>query len=102
MYVVMNRLSAPAEFSGRVEQGFAYSTPAMRAVAGFVSFRLLRADGQQPGQALYIAETTWQDEASYTAWRSGDAFERAHGGGAGQSPLQSTLEVFTVVTSTEE
>ncbi len=98
MVVVMNRLSASAEFAGRIEQGFAHAAPGMQDVPGFVAFRLLHLrDGQdgQGGQALYIAETTWRDQTSYEAWARSDAFARAHGGGG--SPLTATLETFEVV-----
>ena len=101
MFVVMNRLTAPAEFAGRVEQGFAHSTATMKELTGFVNFRLLKLSADSPNQILYIAETTWQDQPSYEAWRSGDAFARAHGGGGGNSPLTSVLETFEVVHSQE-
>jgi len=118
MFVAMNRLVAPAAFAARIEQGFAQRAPEMAAVRGFVAFRLLRvhdharhggddqAQGADEGRAAhgdgeqitYIAETTFQDEASYQAWTQGDAFARAHGGG-GQSgsPMTATLEIFDVV-----
>ena len=120
MFVAMNRLVALAAFAGRIEQGFAQRAPEMAAVPGFVDFRLLRvhdyarhgeqdqAQGADEGrtahgngkQVTYIAETTFQDEASYQAWTQGDAFARAHGGG-GQggsgSPMTATLEIFDVV-----
>ena len=97
MIVVMNRLTAPSAFRERLEQGFAHSTSHMSAVAGFVNFRLLRVDPQPEGQAVYVVETTWQDEESYENWTHSDAFAHAHGGGRASGPLQTTLERFTVV-----
>lgn len=70
----------------------------MREVPGFVDFRLLRLVGDDAA-VLYIAETTWRDEASYTAWAESDAFSLAHQGGSGQSPLKATLERFTIVST---
>jgi len=84
MVVVMNRLSAPAAFAGRIEQGFAHAAPGMQMREGL------------DGQALYIAETTWRDQTSYEAWAHSDAFAQAHGRGGG-SPLTATLETFEVV-----
>lgn len=101
MFVAMNRLSAPAEFAARIEHGFAQAAPGMRALPGFVGFRLLRARTQPGEDALYIAETTWQDEASYQAWIQGDAFARAHGGGGAGGPLSATLELFDLVSGRE-
>jgi len=97
MFVVMNRLSAAPGFAERIEQGFAHAAPGMRAVPGFVDFRLLRARASAGADALYIAETTWQDEASYQAWAQGAAFARAHSGGGAGSPLTATLESFDIV-----
>ncbi len=99
MVVVMNRLSAPAEFAGRIEQGFAHAAPGMQDVPGFVGFRLLHMREQPDGQALYIAETTWRDQTSYEAWAHSDAFAHAHGRGGGGSPLTATLETFEVVAA---
>jgi len=101
MIVVMNRLEAPPEFAGRIEEGFVHAAPTMREVAGFVDFRLLRLvdDGDA---VLYIAETTWRDEASYAAWVKSDSFSQAHagGGGSGRGPLKATIERFTVALPT--
>jgi len=81
MVVVMNRLSAPAAFAGRIEQGFAHAAPGMQDVPGFVGFRLLQMREGLDGQA---------------AWAHSDAFAQAHGRGGG-SPLTATLETFEVV-----
>jgi len=97
MFVVMNRLSAATQFAERIEQGFAHAAPGMRAIPGFVDFRLLQARTSVGTDVLYIAETTWQDEASYQAWVQGDTFARAHGGGGAGSPLTATLESFDIV-----
>ena len=96
MFVAMNRLTAPRELAGRIEQGFAGASGSMQALPGFAGFRLLRARDQSGDEALYIAETTWQDEASYQAWIQGDAFARAHSGASG-GPLHATLELFDLV-----
>lgn len=98
MFVAMNRLTAPAEFAGRIEQGFSHSN--MQGVAGFVNFKLLKLEnGASDSQVLYVAMTTWQDRPSFEAWQQSDAFAKAHSGpnsGAG-SPLKAALETFEVV-----
>jgi heme oxygenase (staphylobilin-producing) len=92
----MNRLSAPAEFGGRIEQGFAHAN--MKGIAGFINFKLLKLQEEnEAGQVLYIATTTWEDKAAFEAWRQSDNFARAHGGQGGNSPLRSTVETFEVV-----
>jgi heme oxygenase (staphylobilin-producing) len=65
----------------------------MAGVAGFVAFQLLR---QREGDE-YLVFTTWQDEASFTAWRESDAFSRAHAETNPNSPVKSRLDTYTVV-----
>jgi heme-degrading monooxygenase HmoA len=106
MLVVQNRLIAPTGLGQRIEQGFTHSTTNMKELHGFVSFKLMRAEGQpagvEEGEILYIAQTIWQDRESYENWRSGDAFARAHSGpnSGPNSPLKSSLEIFEVVLET--
>jgi heme oxygenase (staphylobilin-producing) len=98
MIVVQNRLIAPVEMRERLEMGFKHASN-MQGLAGFVSFKFLRAEGEiEPGKALYIAQTTWEDRASFEAWRSSDSFSRAHSGpeSGGNSPLTAQVEVFEV------
>src|SRR5690349_1369490 len=106
MLVVQNRIIAPSAVAQRVEQGFSHSTSNMNNLRGFVSFKLLRAEGQpagvNEGEILYIAQTIWQDRESYEAWRDSDAFARAHSGpnSGGNSPLRSSLEIFEAIIET--
>ena len=98
MLVVQNRLIAPVEMRDRLEQGFKHAAN-MQGMAGFISFKFLRAEGEvEEGKALYIAQTTWQDRPSFEAWRDSDAFAKAHSGpnSGANSPLQSKVEVFEV------
>lgn len=106
MLVVQNRLIAPTALGQRVEQGFSHANTNMKELPGFVSFKLIRAEGQPSGVAegevLYVAQTIWQDREAYEKWRDSDAFARAHSGpnAGGNSPLKSSLEVFEVVLET--
>lgn len=100
MYVAMNRLTAPAEFAGRIEQGFGHSN--MQGIPGFINFKLLKLENQAAeagNEVLYVAMTTWEDKAAFEAWRQSDSFARAHGGpnSGPNSPLKSSLENFEVV-----
>jgi heme-degrading monooxygenase HmoA len=103
MLIVQNRLVAPVEMRDRLEQGFKHAAN-MQGLPGFVSFRFLKAEGEiEPGKALYIAQTTWQDRASFEAWRNSDSFARAHAGpnASANSPLQSQVEVFEVAITVD-
>ncbi len=92
MFVSINRLRVPAEYSERLEEGFTRSS-GMDGVAGFRSFELLRS--QEGGE--YLVVTRWDDRPSFEAWREGDAFQRAHTGTNPQSPVKSELGVYDVV-----
>ena len=104
MFVVQNRLIAPTVMGQRVEQGFAHANTNMHELPGFVSFKLLRAEGQPTGvgegEILYIAQTVWRDREAYEAWHNSDAFSRAHSGPNANSPLKATLEIFESVLET--
>lgn len=102
MFVAMNRLTAPSQLGERVEHGFAQTMPGLKDEPGFVNFRLLRVRNQSDDEVLYIAETTWQDEASYEAWTKGSAFARAHGSRGTNSPMKAVLELFDVVHNQEK
>ena len=94
MFVAINRLRVPAEYAGRLEEGFGRAG-GMEGVAGFISFDLLRAeDGGE-----YLVLTRWADKPSFEAWREGDAFQRAHAGTNPNSPVRSELTVYDVVIS---
>jgi heme-degrading monooxygenase HmoA len=97
MFVAINRLTVPAEYAGRLEEGFARAG-GMEGVAGFIAFDLLRAE--QGGE--YLVVTRWQDRASFEAWRAGDAFQRSHGAANPASPVKSELGRYDVVLSRPE
>ena len=87
-YVAVNRFrtkggGAPAA----LEKRWADRPSRLAEMAGFRFFSLLRrvpAAGGPPVEDLdfdYFSFTVWADEASFQAWRQGDAFKEAHGGG---------------------
>lgn len=95
MFVAINRLRLPAEYAGRLEEGFKSQAGGMDGVAGFVSFDLLRAE--EGGE--YLVVTRWNDKPSFEAWREGDAFQRSHGSTNPNSPVKSELSMYDLVLS---
>jgi heme oxygenase (mycobilin-producing) len=95
MYVAINKLTVPAEYAGRLEQGFSHSAGGMDGVDGFVSFDLLKKE--EGGE--YLVVTKWRDKAAFLAWREGDAFSRAHATTNSNSPVKSELGSYDVVLS---
>ena len=94
MFVAINRLRVPAEYAGRLEEGFGRAG-GMNDVAGFVSFELLRSEDR----GEYLVVTRWENRPSFEAWRAGDAFQQAHARTHPNSPVQSELTVYDVVHS---
>jgi heme-degrading monooxygenase HmoA len=96
MIVVQNRITAPAALAERIEHGFSQSGN-LNQTPGFISFKLLKAT-QVPdldqAEVLYVASTAWESMEAFEAWRSSDAFGKAHGGG--QGPMRASLEIFEV------
>ena len=97
MIVVNNRITAPAGVAERIEHGFSQHGN-LNEQPGFVSFKLLKAtqvSGLAEDEVLYIASTEWETMEAFEAWRTSDAFARAHGGGQG-GPMRASLEIFEV------
>jgi len=95
MFVAINRLTVPAEYGGRLEDGFTRSAGGMDNVDGFQSFDLLKSE--EGGE--YLVVTKWRDKAAYQTWRDGDAFSRAHATTNPNSPVKSELGAYDVVLS---
>ncbi|MBX5492766.1 MAG: antibiotic biosynthesis monooxygenase [Chloroflexi bacterium] len=92
MFVAINRLQVPAEYATHLEGAFGRSA-GMAGVPGFISFQLLRHTSEDE----FLVVTTWQDEASFEAWRASDAFQRAHAETNPNSPVRSRLDTYRVV-----
>jgi heme oxygenase (mycobilin-producing) len=98
MIVVMNHLTVPAGAGERLERMFRERAGLSQA-PGFIDFALLRDEGTAPqgGQERYAVVMRWADRAGYDAWVAGDEFARAHSGGNSRSPVQATLDIYSVV-----
>lgn len=97
MIVVQNRITAPANLAERIEHGFSQHSN-LNEQPGFVSFKLLKAtqvSGLGEDEVLFVASTEWESMEAFEAWRTSDAFGRAHGGGQG-GPMRASLEIFEV------
>lgn len=77
-YVVVNRLTVPAEQAATLEQRFAARAGTVDQAPGFEHFELLRPVG---GTKDYLVYTRWDTVESYRAWRESQDFAAGHGGG---------------------
>lgn len=82
MYLVQNFLPIEsAEQSAMLKERFRQAPESMKAVPGFISFRLLEAEDQ----THFIAETVFEKKEDFLAWIQSEHFMRAHGGQKGES-----------------
>ena len=70
----------PRRPDSELERRFAARAGVVDGSPGFLGFQLLRP---VRGEDRYFVVTTWEDEASFEAWRDGDA-RAAHAGEHGQ------------------
>lgn len=97
--VKINALSVPPRAGAELERRFSARAGSMEGTPGFLGFQLLRPTH---GEERYFVVTQWEDDASFEAWRDGDA-RAAHAaptdGEAPRKPVssQSALLEFDVV-----
>ncbi|WP_408897986.1 antibiotic biosynthesis monooxygenase family protein [Nocardioides sp. R1-1] len=80
--VKINAIQVPPGAGPELEKRFAARAGAVEGAAGFLGFQLLRPTA---GEDRYFVVTHWADEASFAAWRDGDA-RAAHATPAGEAP----------------
>ena len=77
MYLVNNRIPVTSEeHLNMLKERFSHAKESMKAVPGFVSFRLLKAED---GSHL-VAETVFETKQDFINWTRSEHFRRAHGG----------------------
>jgi len=81
--VKINAISVPPGAGEELEKRFAARAHTVDSSPGFLVFQLLRP---VRGDDRYFVVTQWEDEASFEAWRDGDA--RAAHAGSGESGEQ--------------
>jgi heme-degrading monooxygenase HmoA len=89
-FVACNQFFVPPENGAAFEQRWAQRVSKLQECDGFVAFTMLRRDGTAKGhgtapltsyEPTYVSTTIWKDRASFDGWRTGSAFQKAHGGG---------------------
>lgn len=87
--VKINAISVPPQAHEELERRFSARAGSMEGVPGFLGFQLLRPVA---GDDRYFVFTQWEDQASYEAWRDGDA-RAAHAGEHGK-PVASGADLL--------
>lgn len=81
--VKINAITVPEGMGPELEARFAARAHAVENQPGFERFELLRPVS---GDSRYFVVTHWESDAAFEAWRSGQAFQHAHGEGGGEAP----------------
>ena len=81
-YVASNRFRVQDGKGPAFEKRWAERPSRLAKLDGFRFFTLMRrVDGGEEDEANYVSFTIWGDQKGFDAWRKGDAFKEAHGGG---------------------
>jgi len=90
--VKINAISVPPQAHEELEKRFAARAHTVERTPGFLGFQLLRP---VRGEDRYFVLTQWEDDASFEAWRDGDA-RAAHAGAAGErrEPVATGAELL--------
>ena len=90
-YVASNRFRLQANKGPVFEKRWAERKSRLANLDGFRFFTLMRRVEGSPGgppsppspdeEYDYVSLTIWEDKSGFDAWRTGEAFKEAHGGG---------------------
>lgn len=85
-YIATNRFNVRKGADAKFEKRWADRKSRIATLPGFRFFALLRKVFESSvddvdSKSNYISLTVWEDKDSFDAWRTGDAFKEAHGGG---------------------
>eukprot|EP00545_Synedropsis_sp_CCMP1620_P011878 CAMPEP_0119022464 /NCGR_PEP_ID=MMETSP1176-20130426/28091_1 /TAXON_ID=265551 /ORGANISM="Synedropsis recta cf, Strain CCMP1620" /LENGTH=349 /DNA_ID=CAMNT_0006977343 /DNA_START=32 /DNA_END=1081 /DNA_ORIENTATION=- len=87
-FVACNQFFVPPENAAAFEKRWADRESKLQECDGFVSFSMLRRDGQAKGhgtvamsdsEPTYQSTTIWKDRKAFDGWKKGQAFRQAHG-----------------------
>jgi len=88
-YIATNRFKVRKNAGAKFEKRWADRKSRLAELAGFRFFTLLKrvdafdSDYSTEGDSgNYISFTIWENKDNFDAWRTGDAFKEAHGGGS--------------------
>jgi len=84
LYVATNRFNTKPNKGPKFEKRWAERKSRLAELDGFQFFTLLRRVDVKEGDEVdfnYMSLTLWANKASFDAWRTGEAFKEAHGGG---------------------
>lgn len=87
-FIACNQFFVPSKNGAAFEKRWADRESKLKECDGFISFSMLRRDGNAKGhgtvemdnsEPTYESTTIWKDRASFEAWKNGAMFKAAHG-----------------------
>ena len=88
MYVVVNKLSVPADQRQALVEGFKHALPSMKRFSGFLGFELWTAE-----DGRVQAVSRWESKEAVDEYLQNDLFRQHHGGSA--SPQENVSNQVT-------
>jgi len=79
MYIVVNKISVPAEQRQVMVEGFKHALPSMKRFSGFLGFELWSAE-----DGTVQAVSRWASKEAVDEYLQNDLFRQHHGGPASQ------------------
>ena len=86
MFYAMNRFRVAAGSEAAFEEMWRTRDSQLDKVEGFVSFRLLRGEGEED-HTVYISHSIWRDREAFMGWTRSPHFRRAHAAAGESKPL---------------
>mmetsp|Transcript_50174 Transcript_50174/g.93955 ORF Transcript_50174/g.93955 Transcript_50174/m.93955 type:complete len:370 (-) Transcript_50174:116-1225(-) len=80
-YIASNRFFVKKGKEPAFEKRWATRKSRLAVLDGFNFFALMRRVDPVENEPNYVSFTVWDDKDTFTAWRKGEAFKEAHGGG---------------------
>lgn len=98
--IKINVITVPAESGDELAQRFAARAGAVDGQPGFLGFELLKPTDER---TQWLVVTRWQDQASFDAWVSSQAFAHGHEGAskpaAHGGPVSTHSELWSYVVA---
>ena len=99
MFIAMNRFQVNKGSEAEFERIWRERDSHLAGVPGFKRFAMLKGPAGED-HSLYVSHSIWEDEASFRAWTTSDAFRAAHKGAGDHRHVYAgppVLELFETV-----
>lgn len=89
--IKINAIEVPADSGDALAERFAPRARAMDDVPGCLGFELLRPEDDR---TTWLVVTRWENEESFEAWKSSQAFREGHSQKEGHRPVGTSSQIW--------